>query len=181
MFKFRSGTYSLNEELGRHRGREGKTECSLCVHECENVNHVLWECSAYSSTRPSFMKNLQELLGDDYEDFESLENVEKSFYVQGSELWESKFDGLLALVKEYIVEMWEIQKHKLYDSDSGPGLQLHSQSSSGERNGKFGQNGKFSQNGIFGQKGKVHLGPNVSSSAYGRGCVVNGSSAMAAI
>ena len=38
-----------------------------------------------------------------YEDFESLENVEKSSYVLGSELWESKFDGLLALVKEYIV------------------------------------------------------------------------------
>ena len=33
----------------------------------------------------------------------------------GSELWESKFDGLLALVKEYIVDVWEIRKHKLYD------------------------------------------------------------------
>ena len=42
LYKFRSGTHGLNEELGRHRGREGKTECSLC----ENVNHVLWECSA---------------------------------------------------------------------------------------------------------------------------------------
>ena len=40
----------------------------------------------------------------------------------GSELWESKFDGLLALVKEYIVDVWEIRKHKLYDSDSGSGL-----------------------------------------------------------
>ena len=29
---------------------------------------------------------------DDYEDFESLENVEKSSYVLDSELWESKFD-----------------------------------------------------------------------------------------
>ena len=29
------------------------------------------------------------------------------------------------LVKEYIVEIWEIRKHKLYDSDSGSGLQLH--------------------------------------------------------
>ena len=77
MFKFRSGTHGLNEELGRHRGREGKTECSLCVNECENVSPVLWECSAYSSTRASFMKKLQELLEDDYEDFESLENVEK--------------------------------------------------------------------------------------------------------
>ena len=43
MFKFRSGTHGLNEELGRHRGREGKTECSLCGNECENVSHVLWE------------------------------------------------------------------------------------------------------------------------------------------
>ena len=98
LFRLRLGTHGLNEELGRHRWREGKTECSLCGNECENVSHVLWECSAYSSTRASFMTNLQELLEDDYEDFESLENVEKSSYVLGSELWESKFDGLLALV-----------------------------------------------------------------------------------
>ena len=52
---------------------EGKTECSLCGNERENVSHVLWECSACSSTRASFMKKLQELLEDDYEDFESLE------------------------------------------------------------------------------------------------------------
>ena len=95
------------------------------------------------------MKTLQELLEDDYEDFESLENVEKSSYVLGSELWESKFDGLLALVKEYIVDVWEIRKHKLYDSDSGSGLQLRTQSSPGERSGKFNQNGKFGQNGRY--------------------------------
>ena len=74
-----------------------------------------------------------------------------------------------------IVGVWKIRKHKLYDSDSGSGLQLHTQFSPGERSGKFSQNGKF------GQKGKVHLGPNVSSSAHDRGCVVNGSGAMAAI
>ena len=45
--------------------------------------------------------------------FESLDKVEKSSYVLGSELWESKFDGLLSLVKEYIIDVWEIQKHKL--------------------------------------------------------------------
>ena len=44
----------------------------------------------------------------------------------GSELWESKFDRLLGLVKDYIVDVWEIRKYKLYDSDSGSGLQLHS-------------------------------------------------------
>ena len=31
LFKFRSGTHGLNEELGRYRGREGKSECVLCV------------------------------------------------------------------------------------------------------------------------------------------------------
>ena len=36
LFKFRSGTHGLNEELRRHRGREGKSvlcgaECSSCV------------------------------------------------------------------------------------------------------------------------------------------------------
>ena len=41
LFKFRSGTHGLNEELGRHRDREGKCECSLCGAECESVVHVL--------------------------------------------------------------------------------------------------------------------------------------------
>ena len=54
------------------------------------------------------MKKLQELLEDDYLDFESLDNIEKLSNVLGSELWESKFDGLLSLVKEYIVDLWEI-------------------------------------------------------------------------
>ena len=94
--------------------------------------------------------------------------------------------------------MCEIRKHKLYDSDSGSGLQLHTESSPGERsgkfsknckfgqngklnqNGKFGQNGKFSQNHMSGQKGKVHLGTNVSSSIHDCGCVVDGGGAMAA-
>ena len=90
LFKFGSGTHDLNEELGRHRGREGKTECSLCGNECENVSHVLWECSTYIGTRASFMKKLPDLLQDYDKDFESLENVDKSSNVLGSDLWESK-------------------------------------------------------------------------------------------
>ena len=110
----------------------------------------------------------------------------------GSELWESKSDGLLSLVKEYIVDVWEIRKHKLYDSDSGPGQQLHSQSSPGKRNGKFSKNGKLGHSCTNVTKGKlygsrdsdhaiVHLGLNVSSSTHNCGCVVDGSNAMAAI
>ena len=50
------------------------------------------------------MKKLQELLEYDYKDFESLD---KSSYVIGSELWESKFDGLLSLV------VGNMKKHRL--------------------------------------------------------------------
>ena len=45
---FRSGTHRLNEELGRHRGREGRKECLLCDAECESVSHVLWNCPEYA-------------------------------------------------------------------------------------------------------------------------------------
>ena len=38
--------HGLNEELGRHRGKEGKTECYLCGDVCENVSHRLLKCSA---------------------------------------------------------------------------------------------------------------------------------------
>ena len=29
-----SGMHGLNEELGKHRGREGRKECLLCDAEC---------------------------------------------------------------------------------------------------------------------------------------------------
>ena len=76
-----------------------------CVGMSVRMCHVLWDCSAYSSTRASFMKKLQKLLKDDFEDFKSLENVEKSSYILDSELWESKLDVLLGLVKECNVEV----------------------------------------------------------------------------
>ena len=61
LFKFRSGTHGLNEELGRHRGRSGRTECVLCGDECESVVHVLWECPAY---KEKFMIKLRSTLGE---------------------------------------------------------------------------------------------------------------------
>ena len=36
----------------------------------------------------------------------TLKHLIKWSYVLGSELWESKFDELLSLVKEYIINMW---------------------------------------------------------------------------
>ena len=65
LFKFRSGTHGLNEELGRHRGREGtyRSQCMLCDDECESVAHVLWDCPAYNIIRRSFMEELSHFIG----------------------------------------------------------------------------------------------------------------------
>ena len=147
------------------------------------------------------MKKLQDLLKDGYEDFESLDNVEKSSYVLGSELWDKNSMVCLACLRNIIiiVDVWEIRKHKLYDSDSGPGQQLHSQSSpgdmavvEGQKNGKFSLNGKLGHSCVRVTKGRLydslardhfiaHLGLNVSSSAHNCGFVVDGGNVMAAI
>ena len=61
----------------------------MCGAERQSVVHVLWECTAYSSSGASFMEKLQELLGDSYADFDLLSDVEKTSYVLGSEHWET--------------------------------------------------------------------------------------------
>ena len=123
LFKFRSGTHGLNEELGRHRSREGNVEGTLCGAECESVVHVLWECPACSNCRLTFLEKLQELLGDKYIDFDSLNYLEKTSYVLGSELWEDDFSSLLSIVKEFIVDVWE---SRLYGENACLGPQPNS-------------------------------------------------------
>ena len=64
LFKLRSGTHGLNEELGRHRGREGKYNimCNLCGEDCESVGHFLWNCPVYSERRALLSINQSLLL-----------------------------------------------------------------------------------------------------------------------
>ena len=66
LFRFRSGTHGLNEELGRHSSRNSSKACVFCECECESVEHVLWECSEYSSIRKEFIKNLDGFLQNDF-------------------------------------------------------------------------------------------------------------------
>ena len=82
----------------------------LCGAECESVVHVLWECSAYSNIRATFVEKLQDLLGNRYAEFYKLNSIEKTAYILGSELWECDFDDLLSLVKEYVVGVWDARK-----------------------------------------------------------------------
>ena len=47
LFKFRSGTHGLNEELGIGIEVGKGSRIYLCGAECKSVVHVLWECPAY--------------------------------------------------------------------------------------------------------------------------------------
>ena len=171
LFKFRSGTHGFNEELGRHRGREGNKECDLCGNECESVSHVLWECPTYSSSRADFLLELHEKLGNEFECFDSLDSLGKSSFILGSELWEDHFDLLLALVKDYVVNIWESHKLKLYSDDSSQSL-----SSTEDLGDVIGFEGHSSV-GVC-QRGEPDtqyssICMNVSCSAYETGCAVN--------
>jgi len=65
----------LNEELGRHRGRNARTECISCGDECESIVHVLWECPAYKDSREEFLAKLRSTLGEAFKDFKALEGL----------------------------------------------------------------------------------------------------------
>ena len=90
---------------------DSRVECTLGGAECESVVHVLWECSSYSNCKDNFQEALKQLRAD----FETLSAV------LGSENWVDDLDALLHLVKEFIVDVWEVQKQKLYGGHSQGG------------------------------------------------------------
>ena len=120
LFKLRSGTHGLNEELGRHRGREGKYMCNLCGDDCESVGHFLWNCPIYSERCALFLEHLKNNLGNEFEHFKSCDIAGKAHFILGTELWGSRYEELLRLVKSYIIDIWELRKSKLYGSGTGP-------------------------------------------------------------
>ena len=131
LFKFRSGMHGLNEGIERE-----KVHNVCCVMLSVSVAHVLWDCPAY---RKSFMEELSHLLGSKFSQFLSLDSVEKTSFIMGSELWEENFSALLSLVKRFIVDVWEVRKIKLYGNDSCPSklLSQHSAENLAGTKGKF--------------------------------------------
>ena len=87
--------------------------CMLCGDECESVSHTLWYCSAYRSIRAQFLLKLRASLEGSYARFEAMSSLDKSSFVLGNELREEHFESLLALVKAYIIDIWEERKSKL--------------------------------------------------------------------
>ena len=102
----------LNEELGRHSSRNSSKACVFC--ECESVEHVLWECSEYSSIRKESLKNLDGFL-------------QKTKYIFDQSIWECNghFDDWFSNTKAFLCGVWNLRGEKLYPSGSSD-LVLHS-------------------------------------------------------
>jgi len=141
-------------------------------------------CPAYKDSREEFMIKLRSTLGEAFKDFEALDNFVS--YVLGCELWTENFDSMLALVKEYIIDVWEVRKVKLYGDPCS--TQPQSQSSAGDprdgtviggqRRGKFG---KFSHSGrVTGKLSTRTTDDSCKTGSTYSGRVVNGRIARAA-
>ena len=132
---------------------------------------MLWDCPAYASIRSAVMLELRRELGDRFEHFQSLDSFVKSSYVLGSEAWKEYSSGLLSLIKDFVLRVWEERKVRLYGKHTNV-HQSHSQNDSGDLRGVARGDGELGC--LCGKAGTSHL---CDGSAHSSGRVVN---AMAA-
>ena len=114
------------------------------------------------------MLELRRELGDRFEHFQSLDSFEKSSYVLGSEAWEEYSSGLLGLIKDFVLSVWEERKVRLYGEHANV-HQSHSQNDSGDLRGIAGGDGELGC--LCGKADTSHL---CDGSAHSSGCGVNG-------
>ena len=100
------------------------------------------------------MLELRRELGDRFEHFQSLDSFEKSSYVLGSEAWEEYSSGLLGLIKDFVLSVWEERKVRLYGEHANV-HQSHSQNDSGDLRGVAGEDGELGC--LCGEAGTSHL------------------------
>ena len=125
---------------------------------------------------------LKASLGVSYARFETMSSLDKSSFVLGNELWEEHFESLLALVKAYIIDIWEERKSKLY-GDVECAQQPRPHSPTGDLGKIAGVNGQNSEGMCQGGKpgtGKLYTDVCLCCSAHTSGCVVHGLGATAA-
>ena len=120
--------------VGTGEGRARKSVCcvGMSVRECcGNVQHI-------ELTFCRICRNALEIV---FLHFETMNRSDKASFVFRSELWEEHSEFLLALVKEYIIGIWEERKSRLY-GDNACAHQPCPQSPTGDLGDIAGQNGK---------------------------------------
>ena len=78
------------------------------------MGHFLWNCPVYSERCALFLEHLKNNLGNEFEHFKDCDIAGKAHFILGTELWGSRYEELLCLVKSYIIDIWELRKSKLY-------------------------------------------------------------------
>ena len=88
----------------------------FCNCDCESVEHVLWECSAYNSNRSVFINSLSRILCSD---FHLMSAFEKTGHIFDQSIWECNghFDHWFSNIKSFLCGVWNLRKEKLYPED----------------------------------------------------------------
>ena len=83
------------------------------MFECESVEHVLWECSQYSSIRRELIRNLDEILQND---FHLKSSFDKTKYIFDQSISECNghFDDWFSNTKALFVWHMGFAQEKLY-------------------------------------------------------------------
>ena len=92
MFKFRSDTNGLNEELGKHRGKNGDRRCKFCEDEYKSGTCAV----EVSCIRNIFMGKLDKLLGGGrFEELSTLDNFNRT-WVRGQ--WCKRYGNNMSII-----------------------------------------------------------------------------------
>ena len=88
----------------------------FCNCDCESVEHVLWECPAYSNNRSVFINSLSKILCSD---FHLMSAFEKTRYIFDQSIWECNglFNHWFSNIKSFLCGVWNLHKEKLYPED----------------------------------------------------------------
>ena len=78
--------------------------CNLCGEDCASMSHSLWNCLVYSKRCTLFLEHLKYNLGKEFQHFKSCDVAGKSHFILRTELWRSRYEELLRLVKSYIID-----------------------------------------------------------------------------
>ena len=118
LFKFRSGTHGLFEELGRHAKEGGSQECPNCGACKESVEHVLFECASYDSQRQIFFDYMKQILTPEaFEAFNHSSIFDKTVFCLGEKqgmLINDECSSWYNRVGDFLMSVWDRRKEILY-------------------------------------------------------------------
>ena len=167
---------SYNSWVGIGEGRVRKSVCCVGMSVRVLVIYTLWDCSAYNiiCIRAQFLPKLKASLGGSYARFEAMSSLDKS----SNELWEEHFESLQALVKAYIIDLWEDMAMLSVLNSAVLTLQL---GILGKLLGLMGRIVKGCVREVsLAHAGKLYTDVCLCCSAHTSGCVVDGLGATAA-